>query len=184
VSEFRFQEPWVGSWNSAYWDTAWHEAAHAVIADFEGLQILESRIDRPDPHVEGIVRVVPDMGNLLGHFRCLLAGRLAHPLHYPPLSWPLDSEGPGDEGNAARVAAYLDLTQAQFDVEVGIVRQLLRLLSGRQARLQSALLERGAIPGDEVHQILISGSTVPAADPERSRPVASRQVGSTPVGVA
>ena len=184
MAEFRFQEPWVGSWSRDDFEVAHHEAGHAAIAWFHGLALLECRIDRPDSGLWGNVSVTPDLDKLEGHFQSIIAGQIASPLFLGGLfTWPLSPDAPGDEAAAAAVARRLDMTRAQFESHSAITRDLLVLFAEKRSRLVQALLDRGAIPGDEVHSIL-SGSKVPAADPERSRPVTSRQVGSTPVGVA
>lgn len=144
-----------------------HESAHAVIAAWLGLAIREARVDRPDLWIGGIVGVEPDLDRLRDHLMATLAGPIAAPLS-TPITWPPEPHGDGDERILATLVAALSDQNGSFqephwDECVTATRRLLDLPEVCRARvaLGGVLLERGAIPGNEVHEIVTKAVTEP-----------------------
>jgi hypothetical protein len=173
VGEFVFEPAAPGSWNpETDWKNALHEAGHACVALAVGLPLREARIDTPDwPSTYGWA-VVGDGDH---SYENLLLASLGGPLSdIPPTrpAWPLRQDGKGDETNQAIICDRLGSSEADYRRFEGLAADFLRVFRDRRGALQAALLDRGALPGDELRQIFDSGSQVPAAESE----AASRQL--------
>jgi hypothetical protein len=160
MTEFTFELPSPGSWDRSRTGLALvnEEAAHAAVCLLLGIPIQEVRVDRPicnGPDVDGWVKTVPDMSTegLEMQVKALLAGPLAVGRE---ISWPPSFIDGDDEGALARLCHVLGYDRARWDLAVFWVREVLQFPSTKRARLAigSALLERGAIPGDELWQIV------------------------------
>lgn len=165
-----FEPPLPGSWSRVGHRAlalVTHESAHAVIAAWLGLEIVEVRVDRPEPGVGGFVRGSPDLDRLQGYLMATLAGPIAAPLS-TSITWPPDPDGYGDERIlAVLVAAISDrngsFQETDWDESVTDTRRLLDVPAVRRARsaLGDVLLERGALPGAEVLRIVSKALTEP-----------------------
>jgi hypothetical protein len=131
---------------------ALHEAGHAAVACFAGLQVQSATIARVHPDRPGLVRLADgDLG--LGRLLAILAGPETDG---EPITWPpLDLDDGSDEALAALLVAHLELDLDGWSEAVDLTRQMLELRSVRRARsaLAAALYERGSLAGVEVHAI-------------------------------
>ena len=155
-------EPAYG-WNRSDFHIANHEGAHAAVAAALGLEVYEVRMDRPVAQRPGR----PDplgfcaFEKLTGedrwkHLCVLLAPSVLD--GNPPKSPPsLDDAEAGDEFNMAVICFELGIGEVIFNGYVAFTEHLLwgTPTAKRKCKaLGRALLEFGALPGDEVHRIL------------------------------
>ncbi len=153
ATEFIPPEP--GTWTVLAREEANHEAAHALAAVLLDVGVNEVRIDRPDIGTLGqAVTEKQPPESRWKHLAVSLAPLIVSKRcpDFPP---SLNSDD-GDEFKAAVVAHDLHLDESEYDGIVGVISELLNLPSSRRAftALAGALLEKGALPGDEVRQVI------------------------------
>ncbi len=147
-----------GSWftgGQAILETVNEESAHAVLAVVLDLKVHSVRIDRPEPKVEGWAIIAPDADQLGRHLLATMAGPL-FVKRWQMVPWPPDPNNTGDEGVVARLVDILELRHADVLVAEFRVRKLLENSYVKRAirEVGSALLERGALSGDDVLKIV------------------------------
>jgi hypothetical protein len=161
-----FEEPSPGSWDSTRtgFALANEEAAHAAICLLMGIPVREVRIDSPlddDDSTRGWVWTDADMSvtGLTSHVHATLAGPL---ICGREPSWPLSTVDSPDEAILSRLVFILGWDEERWKVAVHFVKELLAFPSvqRRIKALSGALLERGAIPGPEVKQMVNDAAKV------------------------
>ena len=170
-----FEGPSPGSWDSTRsgYALANEEAAHAAFCLYFDIEVKEARVDSPisEANVGGWVRTVPDTSTegLENHLKVTLAGPLATGREIP---WPPSMHDGGDETVAARLVYILRYDKARWDEAVSFVRELLQFPTIQRAvkAISGALLERGAIPGDELQAIVSDARARSGARLEPSSP--------------
>ena len=162
MKEPEFEGSSPGSWDSTRsgFALANEEAAHAAFCLYFEIPIREVRIDNPitdKANVGGWVRTIPNTSKegLENHLKATLAGPLATGREIP---WPPSSVDSSDEAILARLAYILGYDKARWDEAVFFVKEFLQFPTTQRAvrAISSALLERGAIPGDELKRIVFS----------------------------
>ncbi len=154
TADFEFIPARAGEWTYVDRKLSNEEAGHACAAVSAGVTVLEVRIDRPDDSM-GVCATIPgtDVAGFRRQLFCTLAGPLVVGRVVP---WPPDVGDGGDEGVAARLVLLLDIDEGSWYRVVAVVAEFLRLPSTKRAitAVAGALLERGALTGDEVHEIV------------------------------
>lgn len=160
MKELEFSAPSPGSWDRTKtgFALANEEAAHAALCLYFEIPIREIRIDNPitdEANVGGWVSTIPDTSKegLEEFVKATLAGPLATGREIP---WPPSSVDSHDEAILARLTYILGYDKARWDSAVFFVKEFLQFPSIQRAvkAISSALLERGAIPGDEVRRLV------------------------------
>jgi hypothetical protein len=187
MAEFNFEPPSPSSWTRLDRVAANHEAAHAVMAVLLDIEVFEARIDRPiDRH--------PSTSGWVKAARPEEAWR-AVALSIAPLivdkrvpKFPSLNSDDGDEFNAAVVVHDAGISPERFSEIVELATELIELPSSKRAitALSGELLERGAVPGDEVCRIIDKSlhrqggrglSEFEMVAPEIRQPVRRKKVG-------
>ncbi len=143
------------SWNVAALGTANHEAQHAVAAVLFEIELIEVRIDRPG--VDGqlgwcatVKRPLPDRWRnaAVAIAPAAIAGSAGQA---PDLM-----AGDPDIWHAAQYFYDSGRLAADWPAFVSMVRELLLIPSSRAGLrvVSGALLEHGALKGDEVHRLV------------------------------
>jgi len=156
---FVFEPPLRGSWGRASrgMQIANHEAGHAVVAVLLGLDVYEARVDRPDTSSDGVVSVRSDFDRSREHLLATLAGPLLAPLPASPVpAWPPSLDAFGDEQNAAILVERLGFCEEDWDEAIAETRSILCEVPRAITDVSGALLERGALRGDELRDIVTS----------------------------
>ena len=154
-------EPAYGDWATCDFEKANHESAHALVAHLLGLKVWEVRIDRPlnrtrrGPDPLGFCRY----DKTFGEFRwkemlVALAPKIVEG-KAPERPPSLDDAERGDEMSAAVVAFELEIGELLYQAYLAYLEGLLRQPTARKKglALSTALLEHGALKGDEVQRI-------------------------------
>lgn len=153
TADFEFH-PAQGGWNLCDFQVANEEAGHAVACAAVDVEILEVRIDRPDESM-GICATIPglDVAGFRRQLFCTLAGPLTAGREIP---WPPNIDDAGVEGVCARLVYLLGLNREGWLKVTAVVREFLALPSTKReiTDVAGALLERGALTGDEVLTIV------------------------------
>jgi len=152
-----FEVPLPGSWTQIAFAEANHEAQHAVAAVLFDVTVCEVRIDRPDVGTLGhtVTEKHPEKWRraVVAIAPVAFAGKAGS----RPDLLATDS----DVWHAA--VDYFDSGRPldEWPAFVAMVRELLSLPSSRRAitAVSGALLERGALRGDEVHSLIESEVT-------------------------
>jgi hypothetical protein len=155
MAEFNFEPPAPSSWSRLDRVAANHEAAHAVMAVLLDIEVFEARIDRPiDRHPSTLGWVYHAHVEEPWKAVAVSVAPLIFERRLP--SSPSLNTDDGDELNAAIVFHDAGMTSAQWDEAVEIATTFLGLPSSKRAitALSGELLERGAVPGDEVRRII------------------------------
>jgi hypothetical protein len=176
-------EPASG-WTSADFETAQHEAGHAIVAAlWAGAHVDEVRIDRPDANVLGHLRyamhdrpeeLTPEekRAKLRDRLTVILAGPLACG---EDIQWPVFGPDGTDRGHAGSLIMLLGLTEAEVTSVIAHTKALCRLYQREIRALASALLDRGAIPGSEIFEV-VQTYTRKQAKPVADHPAHTQEV--------
>lgn len=145
----------------SYWtrdiDLAHHEAGHAVIALWHDVEVLETRIDRPDVGADGRTRFrkIDFAKASRDELKAQLAATLGGPLaNNQRMTWPLSGYDTTDEGWAKTFVFLLDYSRDEFEQVQSTTAGILQFLQSDVRALAAALLDRGAIPGSEIKQVI------------------------------
>jgi hypothetical protein len=161
ANDFTFEEPLEGSWSILDRATANHESCHAVAAVLLDLEVFEVRIDRPidrHPSTSGWVKAArPEEA---WRAVALSIAPLIFDKRVP--KFPSLNSDDGDEFNAAVVVHDAGISPERFGEIIELATELLELPSSKRAlkAVAGALLERGAIPGPEVKQMVNDAAKV------------------------
>jgi hypothetical protein len=157
VSDFptAFEPATPGTWTTIARVAANHESAHALAAFLLDGELQEVRIDDPDTNVVGHVAWRVKQGDGLWKKIAVALAPLILTKRCPDYPPSLQSDD-GDEENAARTCHKLTTTEAEYRECVAVIAALLDLPSSKRklTALSSALLERGALSGEDATKIL------------------------------
>lgn len=161
-----FEPPAPGSWDSTSrgFATANHESGHAAIAHWHGLELIEVRVDHPITTELGTLGLCayvkvrdPTMDDYRAQLHVTLAGPLAEGRR---LAWPAPRDSnDSDVANAGRLAFILGMGEDDWNRAHDMVAGLLSLPTVRRwiKDLSGALLDRGALPGEQATDIFKKG---------------------------
>lgn len=159
--EFTFEAPSPDSWDrtATGLPIVNEEAAHAALCLYFDIPIREVRIDNPitdGDDVGGWVRTIPDVSSketLDDYVKVTLAGPIAVGRR---ISWPPSRVDSRDEAILARLTYILGYDEKRWNSAVSFVKEVLAFPSTQRAMkaIGSALLDRGAIPGDEISDVV------------------------------
>lgn len=161
TTDFVFEPPLPGSWTTADRDVANHEAAHAVAAVVLGLTVQEARIDRPDLGILG--HVAHDKGNK-AWWKLAVVSLAPLALSAMP---PPEPDLMSDDGDVWHASLhYLDAgAPMKWADLIEMTRSILHAHRPALRALSWALIDHGALPGDEVRRIVTEAGTAPAERP-------------------
>lgn len=153
-------EPASG-WNRSSLDVASHETAHAQVADFLGVEIKEVRIDNPvnrftrGPDPRG--RCITEKINNGRHWKhlCISLAPMIVEGRAPQSPPSLSTAEYGDEMNIAQLCYELEIDAEKYDTFLHTTIAILEhpIVKKKGNALSRALLDHGALKGDEVRRI-------------------------------
>lgn len=153
-------EPGSG-WNRSDLDVLNHEVAHAQVADFMSVKILEVRIDNPlnwltrGPDSRGCCITEKIVGEDRWKDLCISLAPLIVENRAPKSIPSLDTAEPGDEMNIAIICYELEISSERYANLLSFTEAILEYSPSREkgTALSRELLDHGALPGHEVERI-------------------------------
>ena len=151
-------EPAV-SWNVAALGTANHESAHAVAAVLFDVKVIEVRIDRPG--VDGSLGWCATVKHA-DKWRSAAVAIAPHAVAGTAGATPDLLSDDSDIWHAAQYFYDSGRLAADWPAFIEMVRELLLLLASRAALrvVSGALLEHGALRGDDVHRLVAAEAAI------------------------